>query len=306
MNLKEKFDLLVGRGLVKCSASVDGELLTYKYGRNVFWGNLWKEDPLLVEARGIVLNKNGEIAQIGFQKVFNLFENNTLVGRDRRVLAIRKLNGFLGVASIYNERLLVSTTGSTDSNYVELARRHLDKPGVSSLLQKYPQYSFMFEIVAPDEDPHIVNDPPGAYLIGARKKEIGSVLVSEETLDEFHDNHCADEVMRPSIVVDIFDVIRRRLKGEQHEGYMIRDAESDETLCKVKSDFYLSKKALMRLGRAKTVRAWKEPLEFKKRLDEEFYPLWDYVNTSYSAEQWQEMTESERKSTIESFFKLDR
>ena len=69
-----------------------------------------------------------------------------------------------------------------------------------------------------------------------------------------------------------FGELKALLKTVKHEGFMVLDAETKETLCKMKSPYYLVSKFFGRsndnnLGRKLD----------KKHVDEEYYPLVDYL-----------------------------
>lgn len=296
------FDDLVAAGWVKKTRTPDG-LNIYKYAKKTFFKNLWHHDSRLLDARGIVLDDDGNIVQLPFQKIFGFGENNTLVDRDRKVVAVRKINGFLGVATFYKSGLLVSTTGSTTSAYVALARKHLDKPAIRELLERNPAKSFMFEIVD-ESDLHIVPEELGAYLIGCRDKVLGSPPYDEAVLDAIVESNdaLAAEVKRPYVLVDIFDNIRQRLKTEKIEGYIIRDFFDESlVLCKLKGPHYLSKKAIMRMGAGKVDRTWDQPAEFVARLDEDFVDVFRHIRASYSADAWKLLRDTDRRVVIEDF-----
>lgn len=298
------FDDLVTKKLVVAKKNKDG-LTTYKYHKRTFWDNLWSTDSRLLEARGIVLDQDGQIAQIAFPKVFNLHENGTKVDRDRKVLAVKKINGFLGIASFHSDQLLVSTTGSTDSEYAAIARKHLDKPGLCKFFKANSGKSFMFEIVSPeDEIAHPIQEEPGAYLIGAREKRIGAPLESEETLDAIADlDDLCGEVKRPDLMLVEFDKVRQAAKTEQHEGWMIRCAETGKTLCKLKTRYYLVKKALMRLSEKNAGLLWSDPTKFKQeRVEEEQYGLVDKMVENFTAQAWLALSEEKKRGFVERYY----
>lgn len=297
------FDDLVAKGWVRQARTPDG-LNLYKYRKRIFFKNLWKQDERLLEARGIILDDDGKIVQMAFRKAFNFGENNALVPRDQQVLAVRKINGFLGVATHHKGQLLISTTGSTTSEYVVRARKYLDKPPILGLLGRHPSQSFMFEIVDSAEDPHIVPEIDGAYLIGCRDKVLGSPLWPEAVLDSLikQDPALAAVVMRPETIQDSFDSVRQRLKACKHEGFMIRSHPDGAVLCKLKSPHYLSKKALMRMGADRVEQMWKRSEDFKRSLDEEFFVFFDWLLANYTTNSWKQLRDFERRSVIETFF----
>src|SRR5574343_866850 len=160
-------DDLVERKLV-VAKDVGNGCTMYKYHRKVFYDNLWHIDERLLECRGIIIDKDRMIVQRPFKKVFNYGENKTLVPHDKEVIAVRKVNGFMCAVSD-----VVSTTGSTTSKFVDIAKKYVHEVPSS--------HTWLFEI-CDESDPHIISEQYGAYLIGARDKVNGSLL-SEAMLD---------------------------------------------------------------------------------------------------------------------------
>lgn len=113
------FDDLVEKKLVKAKPYPNG-LTVYKYAPCVFYDNLWNTDKRLLDARGMVLDAEGNKVIWPFTKVFNRFENNTNLPLDTPVIAPVKMNGFMASVTCYHYKMLVSTTGTLDSDYVKL------------------------------------------------------------------------------------------------------------------------------------------------------------------------------------------
>jgi len=300
MDTKFNVSNLIKQGLVKKKEYTEGPykgLSVLKYSRKVFYNNLWNTDSRLLDCRGTVIDKGGNIVVYPFTKIFNYQENGTLVNRDKLVVAPRKMNGFLGVASNYNGQLLVSTTGTLDSEYAMLAREVI----LNTCENFIPRegLTYMFEICH-ESDPHIIEEECGAYLIGMRKNYIGSELFTEEDLD-YHAKYYGFK--RPLCVVGRFSDILELSKHVDHEGFMTRDFETQETLCKLKSNYYLSKKAIMRLGEVKVEDMYNNPEKFKQRIDEEFYSVVDFIVSTIDTQEWKNYNDQQRREIIETYFK---
>lgn len=82
------------------------------------------------------------------------------------------------------------------------------------------------------------------------------------------------------------------VKKVKHEGFMVYDTEGN-LLFKLKSPFYLSKKWIQR-GGAKKV--WSGA--YKERLDEEYYPIVQYIRVNYKKLEWDIMTEDEKSDAF--------
>ena len=288
------FDDLVERKLVVKKEYGNG-LSVYKYNRNVFYNNLWNADPRLLEARGVVLDAEGNKIIYPFTKVFNYKENGTTLSLDTKVIAPMKVNGFMAAVAWYNDELLVSTTGTLDSDFATLARNVIEWQIDKNVIQL--NHTYIFEICDPS-DPHIIEEQSGAYLIGIRNMETGGMF-TEEMLDH---EACVIGAHRPYVFVCTFGDVIELSKRCQHEGFMVRlDNEEQTTVMKLKSPYYLTKKFLMRMGAGKTELMVTNPTKFKESIDEEYYPLVDFISVNYR-QTWFGMTDQERRKVIEDFF----
>lgn len=292
---------LIEQGLVKKKTYTSGEfegLSVLKYSKKVFYNNLWSKDKRLLDCRGMVVDSEDNIVVWPFTKVFNLYENNTKVDRDKIVIAPRKINGFMCAVSIYKGNPIYSTTGSLDSEFAKMAKEVIEgQLTVPSTTFFKDGYTFIFEICHQD-DPHIVSEDAGAYLIGVRIHETG-LMLSEQCLDNYSE---FGGFYRPEVQIAQFDYIYQLSKSCKHEGFMIIDYETGKTLCKLKSNHYLSKKAIMRLGQAKVDDMFDNPEKFKQRIDEEFYSITDFIVKTVDKEQWKSYNDQQRRAFIEKYF----
>lgn len=307
---KGRFALMTGlqslkdRKLVSCKADDEFGLTVWKYSKKVFFDHLWGEDPLLLKARGLVLDLAGNIAQHPFDKVFNYGEEGAglHIPEEETVEAIEKVNGFLGVIGSHpfkKGELLVSTTGSLKSPFVDMIRSFLT-PELSGRMAKASEkdnVSFMFEVVHP-EDPHIIQYGPeshGLWLIGARKREMGADLWSEDQLDDL-----AAELglKRPKRELLSFGDAKRRVREDQTEGFMIRSRKTGAVEVKMKTTFYLTSKFISRMNEGNRKLMFANPKAFKEKVDEEFYPLVDLIVDQMTLEAFSSMPDHERAKHI--------
>lgn len=292
------FKSLIEQGLVKEKKYPNG-LSVFKYARKVFYDALWNTDPLLLEARGMVLDAEGNKVIWPFTKVFNYNENGTTLHPDTPVVCPRKVNGFMASVRWYHDELLVSTTGTLDSEYVAMARKHIEKlQGIEVMASNC---TVLFEICDPS-DPHIVEEEVGAYLIGGRYME--NTCFEGEMLEEGQLDVWATLIgaKRPEVFRGTFGEVLDLLKECKHEGYMVRLADTEETVMKLKSPHYLTKKFLMRMGKNKVEYMFNEKEAFLKNTDEEFYAVVHHITRWYTIEDWQARDDVARRSIIEDFF----
>lgn len=283
-----KTDQLTGRSILK-------------YGRTVFYKGLWLTDPLLVEARGHVFDAHGDQIVFPPTKVFNYLENNAGAGipDDQRVQAVRKVNGFLACVTFVDGEMLVTTTGSLSSEYTIMAQEvlaGLDWEFARSLTwYRNEQYTLHFEIVHKD-DPHICFELPGAYLIGC--KMANGFSRSERDLDDMAYDL---DAMRPGHFVMSFGEMKELIHEVQHEGFMILNLDTGNTMFKWKSPFYLTKKFLMRMSKHKAREMFEDKIKFKMSLDEEFYGVFDFIMENYNLEAWMNLNDQDRRAVMEEY-----
>lgn len=238
--MKFNVDDLVAKKLVTKKTYTEGPfsgLSVLKYKNNVFWDNLWYTDPRLLECRGMVVDAEDNVVIWPFTKIFNRAENGTDLPLDQQVVCVRKVNGFMATAAVRGEKLLVSTTGTLDSEFSTLARKYLEELKFDRVA--FPEnFTFIFEI-CDRSDPHIVAEEEGAYLIGVRDLALNGVMVEEHKLDRIAEVIGAK---RPGWDVVSFGDVIYNVQHVQHEGFVVRSIEAPYSLLlKIKSPPYLAK-----------------------------------------------------------------
>lgn len=289
---------LIDQGLVKAKEYPNG-LKVLKYSRQVFFKNLWHKDERLLECRGRVVDADWNVIVNPFTKTFNYGENHTgeELPNDFLLRATVKLNGYLGnVTRTDGYGVLYSTTGTLDSDYAKLLKKEFRKRYMESKLRK--NVTYMFE-VCHQSDPHIVHEKPGLYLIGMRCTDTG-----KKYGEQFLDKEAREQgFKRPVHLTMSKEELLIATKEAKHEGFMATDIDTREHLFKLKSPYYLSKKLLMRLGKARVEQLFDNPEKFKKNLkDEEFFGFVDYVAGNTPRDVWKSMPEQERRNLIECWF----
>jgi len=258
-------------------------LFVKKYTRKVFYDNLWSKNDELLEARGHVETADGRIVVRPFTKIFNRGENGTDIGLDETVLAVRKVNGFMACATYVPEvgEVVVSTTGSLDSDFVKMAEEYITDVVKEAIKRYAPVMTFMFEIVH-SEDPHIIKEDCGAYLIGARVVDSEDCYISDAGWESFLDDVAFTlNVYRPEWKISKFSEIVEEAKTCKHEGFVVY---GKNTALKIKSPYYLCLKAAARK---------KDIMSLNKQIvDEEFYPLIKHLTENQ--EPFNIMNEQER------------
>ncbi|AXQ66659.1 RNA ligase [Vibrio phage vB_VpS_PG07] len=305
LNLVQLHDL-VSQGLVRTKEYPALGLTIHKYSRKVFYDALWGTGPMLEESRGLVLDSEGRVIMRPFRKVYNYLERDTCkyVDPNMKVRVVEKVNGFMAQAVKFAGQTLIGTTGTLDSDYSKLARKVIESAtpieelyGITdNKFRGFENYTTLFEICDPS-DPHIIPEEAGAYLIGIRCNQTGELL-DEMKLDLYA--HIWG-FKRPKHFVTTFEDAVAMRKTCKHEGYMVQSLNG-EVLCKMKSHYYLAKKAFMRMGKQRCALMYKNPTKFKEQIDEEFYGVVDYITKVYTEEEWNGRTPLGREDVFCSFF----
>ena len=217
--------------------------------------NLWND--YIAECRGTIVDADFNLVTYPFTKIYNygIEKEAPVLPDDTQVTAFRKVNGFMVAMTVHNGELLVSTTGSTDSPFVDLAKEamliHAPLADWQMVLGTADTegMTFMFECVHP-KDPHIISEKAGTYLIGYRANEWHSKVKP----DPFILITLADSLFKchkvPSMTTNMIR-LQELAKEVHHEGFVFYDVNG--RAAKIKSPYYLVKKFVARnprIGRA--------------------------------------------------------
>jgi hypothetical protein len=254
-------------------------IFVLKYKKKVFYDNLWNE--YIAECRGSIVDKDFNLVAYPFTKIYNygIEKEAPVLAADTPVTAFRKVNGFMVAVTVHNGELLVSTTGSTDSPFVAMAKEmmltHAPLTDWRMILGTADTQgmTFMFECVHPN-DPHIIPEKSGMYLLGARENTWGSKIL--------HDPYVLMDLARmlncfwaESLLTNMAR-LQELVRECRHEGYVFYTAEG--VSAKIKSPYYLTSKWVARNPRTdKLVDLNKD---IKHNLDEEYYPLVDAIRAN--------------------------
>lgn len=236
----------------------ENDVYACNFSRDAFKNQRW--DEYSSKARGLFLDGNGKVVARGFEKFFNLGENEqtTRENIDKRlkfpVRVERKENGFLGLVSAREDGSwrFWSKSGQTDYSYLieHLFKQTLDIGQEEALwnIVHDADVTLAFEVIDQESDRHIIKyDTSRLVFLHA----IGNTV-------DFHIDHDADKLIdmdgffaRPE-VLGVFQSDEERealwsmLDEERHdstrEGVVVYDA--DGYMFKLKSDYYLEVKSL--------------------------------------------------------------
>ncbi len=146
----------------------------FKYARKVHFSKDWTPE-LINFARGHVIRtsdvaeKKHTLLANPFPKIFNHKEMYWVDFPDEAIVDVyTKINGYMLSASMVNDNVFVSTTGTIDSKYALYGKRLIENSPVAMHHLKHNlNTTLMFEVCA-DWDPHIVTETNGLHFLGFR------------------------------------------------------------------------------------------------------------------------------------------
>ena len=232
-----------------------GSVSSFNFTSQAFERKIWNEQT--ITARGLYVDVGtGAVVARGYRKFFNLEERpetgfDVLKGSLKFPLrAYRKENGFLGLISLYNGELFITTKSNPEAEYAGFFRELLfekcrDPEALREYLSKNP-VTLVTECIDIVRDPHIIRYPESRVVlldiventlefshrsyeeltavgerIGLPVKKLSFVIGSPEEFGDWY-NRERQETMDPL--------------AEHTEGYVIEDAAG--YMVKIKLPFY--------------------------------------------------------------------
>lgn len=284
MNTYDEMQELVKNKKAVCK--VKDNLTLYKYHRNVMFNYEWFNDTKLMECRGHVYdNITKKLVQCPVRKSFNYLENGwwSDVDLNSLVLMEKKYNGYMVAATLHENKAVITTTGSFSGQYQEYAEKYVDV----SFLSEYVTH--VFEMIA-DFDPHIVNEGSERIIpLGMRIKHSGIFA-------PFHTENRRICTLKEAISVAKHD------RGEGFMLYKYNDEKEIDTTncCKLKSDYYVGKKKLMRMNNKLIDNMYDHGID--RDLPDIFSGASKLIMTSFDREEWKNKTDQERRKFLEIYY----
>jgi hypothetical protein len=197
----------------------------------------------------------------------------------------------MACATIHQDQLVVSTTGSTTSEYAKWAKQAILNENNYSFAFFSENDTTLFEIVLP-QDPHIVDEPCGVYLLGFRTKDDGYFI---PIADKHH-----------YLEMELGDALEF-VSSDRGEGYMVykmNDARNIDAnnCCKLKTPYYVQKKKLMRQNKNNTELMYNKPEEILSNFSEDWKQVIYKITKSVDKDHWLSMTDQQRRVIIEEIY----
>lgn len=286
--------VLANPRLVNMRPAGDG-IYVLKYKKAVFFDNLWND--FLEECRGTIVDEDFNVVSRPFTKIYNygVEAKAPVLSEDTVVECFRKVNGFMVAVTWHDGQLLVSTTGSTSGDFVDMANSVIDRRRgtFERYVSSFPDLTFMFECVHAN-DPHIIVEKPGLYLLGYRKKTWKS-RSENDGLSLYHQYALSDHVVEWKRCT--LGELVQEVKTVRHEGFVFY-ADDYRVSAKIKSPYYLTAKWVARNPRTEKLLT----REFKEQIDEEYYGLLDHIRANIEA--YTVMDEQARLSWVREYLEM--
>lgn len=292
-----------------------GNISSFNFDRTAFFKNIW--DGQTIHARGLFIDtENKKIAARSYDKFFNIGQLKSLEQIadefEYPVSVYQKENGYLGMVSydIRKDDLFVATKSSVKGDYADWFREILVpyRPVILEYLRSHQDVTFVFEVIDPIHDPHIIEyDSEYLFLLDIVKNDLKfqkyefekvENLVEEinkqlEDVEIFHKQLIATLNNKEEFLFWYDQVISEDLNTSSDpnsydhiEGYVLEDQSN--YMVKLKLPWYLYWKSMRRIMqdvylRGKSYRI--HDIEYHKEDSEKTYNyIKQYVNKQKNLE----------------------
>lgn len=236
---------------VKISHNKELDLYTVSY----LHGGVNFESQEIRQARGLTLDREGNIVTRGFEKFFNYKqleareelseefkqEFNEIQNKDGKLLVEEKLDGTLILLSVYNGDFIVSTTSTTTTDYSVYAKQYfnsLEDNIKEKLKDELDNYTLAFEYVSPTNQVVVRYEEERFVLLGKINNQTGEEASYKELLEigkEF-----GFKVY--DVYLKTFEELLEDQKSDKNlEGYVVRNNYGRRIKIKLDSWFEQSK-----------------------------------------------------------------
>ena len=219
-------------------------LISLNFNREAFNKKKWND--LTIKARGLFVDKDsGEVKIRSYNKFFNFGERHVNLGYLKKyatypIRAFKKYNGFLGLASVVNNEIVLTSKSVTSGKYKDIFQDIWDKveSEVRELLKQTMienNCTAVFEVVSPEYDPHIIKyDKEHLYLLDFIENKLDldthniDLEFSEKLMKkvEFSSDLLTkkEELTRLENYDELYNFLAEKEKSlEEFEGYVLCD-----------------------------------------------------------------------------------
>ena len=236
----------------------DYNLISLNFNREAFNKKKWND--LTIKARGLFVDRDsGEVKIRSYNKFFNFGERHVNLGYLNKyatypIRVFKKYNGFLGLASVVNNEVVLTSKSVTSGKYKDIFQSIWDKVEneVKELLKQTMlenNCTVVFEVVSPEYDPHIIKyDKEHLYLLDFIENKLDidthniDLEFSEKLMKkvEFSSNLLTkkEELTRLENYDELYNFLHEKTMSlEKFEGYVLCD--NSGLMFKFKLPYYM-------------------------------------------------------------------
>ena len=236
----------------------DYNLISLNFNREAFNKKKWND--LTIKARGLFVDKDsGEVKIRSYNKFFNYGERHVNLGYLHKyatypIRVFKKYNGFLGLASVIDGNIVLTSKSVTSGKYKDIFQSIWDKveDSVKELLKQTMienNCTAVFEVVSPEYDPHIIKyDKEHLYLLDFIENKLDldthniDLEFSENLMKkvEFSSNLLTkkEELTRLANYDELYNFLHEKTMSlEKFEGYVLCD--NSGLMFKFKLPYYM-------------------------------------------------------------------
>lgn len=240
-------------------------------------------DPFVENCRGVVFDlntPNHDVVALGLIKLFNYGEGDIhypspQAANDGIVACYEKVDGSLGLLFFHDGKWKLTTRGGLNSDIAAIGSKILAAHVKGDFSCFDPEYTYLFEIVYPDNQIVVKYDVSELVYIARRHNRTGRIAYphSDRPLN------LPMRTVRQFVNLQTIDDTRgfiNQFTGAQMEGSVVHYA--DGSAFKIKSEDYLRiHRARSRLTFNRVLESFQQgkSMEFKKTIEEELWPMFD-------------------------------
>ena len=236
----------------------DYNLISLNFNRDAFNRKKWND--LTIKARGLFVDRDsGEVKIRSYNKFFNYGERHVNLRYLHKyatypIRVFKKYNGFLGLASVINGDVVLTSKSVTSGKYKDIFQSIWDKveDSVKELLKQTMienNCTAVFEVVSPEYDPHIIKyDKEHLYLLDFIENKLDidthniDLEFSEKLMKkvEFSSNLLTkkEELTRLENYDELYNFLHEKTMSlEEFEGYVLCD--NSGLMFKFKLPYYM-------------------------------------------------------------------
>lgn len=236
----------------------DYNLISLNFNRDAFNRKKWND--LTIKARGLFVDRDsGEVKIRSYNKFFNYGERHVNLRYLHKyatypIRVFKKYNGFLGLASVINGDVVLTSKSVTSGKYKDIFQSIWDKveDSVKELLKQTMienNCTAVFEVVSPEYDPHIIKyDKEHLYLLDFIENKLDidthniDLEFSEKLMKkvEFSSNLLTkkEELARLANYDELYNFLHEKTMSlEEFEGYVLCD--NSGLMFKFKLPYYM-------------------------------------------------------------------